>query len=173
MMRNEIATGGKPQSNELMVNGASSLVQIRLDAKKYPRIKNMSYGDVIKALAEIVGTAFMYSGRKSDGQDIAFIATSLYQELMTDEQELGMASLTIAEIGRCVKRSVMGQGQEMFGISVASLYKIIAEYCKGEGHLVCKEIEKMSLDQRMQELKQSAVGALIDAAAGQMVKSHK
>lgn len=173
MMRNEIVNNGRSPQNEVMVSGSVSLVQIRLDQKNYPRIKNMPYQQVIKDLAGVVGTAFMYTGRYANEQDVAFIATNLYQELMSDEQGLGTSNISIAEIGRCIKRSVLGQGKEMFGISVASLYTIIADYCKGEGHIACKEIEKMSQDQRMQELKQSAVGALIDAAADQMVKLHK
>lgn len=150
-----------------------SVIQMRLNPTQYPRIKNMPYQDAVKQLAGVVGTAFMYTGRSSNEQDIAFIATNLYNEIMMDEENIGMRNISIAEIGRCVKRSVLGQGKEMFGISVASLYAIVADYCKGEGHLACKEIERMDWEQRQKALKSSSVGVLLDVAAGAMVKQAK
>ena len=172
-MRNELVNNGRSPQNEVMVSGSVSVVQMRMDQRTYPRLKNVPYETAIKELVKIVGNAFMFSGRNATEHDVAFIATNLYQELMSDEQNLGMMNISLAEIGRCVKKAIFGQGKEMFGISVASLYIIIADYCKGEGHMAEKQIEEMSKVRRMQELKASSVGALIDSYAGQMVKSNR
>lgn len=161
----------KEQTTKQVVS--PSVIQMRLNTKQYPRIKSLPYQDAVKQLAALVGTAFMYTGRPSKEEDIAFIATNLYNEIMMDEENIGMRNISIAEIGRCIKRSVLGQGKEMFGISVASLYAIVADYCKGEGHLACKEIERMDWEQRQRALKSSSVGVLLDVAAGALVKQSK
>lgn len=172
MMRNEIANNGITQRNEVIITGCTPVVQIRLDRNRYPHIANLPYQEVISGLIEIIGMAYSYTGRSCNDDDVVKMATYLYQELMLDEQNLGMKHISLAEIGRCVKKSVLGQGKEMFGISVSSLYSIIADYCKGEGHLACKEIERMTKAQRMAVLKQSAVGVLIDSVADLMANQN-
>lgn len=131
--------------NELVIKDTSTLtpVEIRMDQESFPRLKNIPSEKAVNSLALIVGKAFMYTGRYANDADIAFIATNLYNELLEDERQLGMKEITIEEIWRCIKRSVLGQGsKEMFGISVASLYAIIAEYCKGEGHMASIEASR-------------------------------
>lgn len=150
-----------------------TLVQVRLNQERYPRLKNIPMPDAIKGLASIVTTAYMYSGRMANEKDIYFIATALHKEMMLDEDNLGMPNISLEEIGRAIKKAVLGQGREMYGISVASLYSTVADYCKGEGLATVREIAKMNEEQRMRELKESALGALIETGARALLQNSK
>ena len=79
---------------------------------------------------------------------------------------------SLAEIQVVVKRAVLG-GSEMFGISVASLYKVIMDYVKGEGHLNQKKIEEMRRSATDRAVKASASSPMIQAYSGQFIRNHK
>lgn len=122
-------------SNEI-VNynpGQASLLEMRADFNRFPRIKTMPREQVVMGMAKIVSQAFLYRGQAADPTNIQFISSALVQELLEDDK-FGSGNLSLAEIQVVVKRAVLG-GSELFGISVASLYKVIIEFVKGEGHL--------------------------------------
>ena len=83
-----------------------------------------------------------------------------------------MVQDTLAEIQVIVKRAILG-GSEMFGISVASLYKVIMEFVKGEGHRNQQQV----LEQRKKEteriLKESALAPMLKAYAGEFIRNNK
>lgn len=151
--------------------GRASLLEMRADVNRFPRIKTMPREQVVMGMAKIVSQAFLYRGQAADPTNIQFISSALVQELLEDDK-FGSGYLSLAEIQVVVKRAVLG-GSELFGISVASLYKVIIEFVKGEGHLNQKMIQERKQKEQEQAFKASPVSAMFQAAAVNFIKNHK
>ena len=164
-MSNEITT-----THPALVNfnpRRSTLLEMRQHPELFPRIKTLPREQAVFEMSKIVSQAFLYRGQAADPTNIQFIASALVQELL-DDDKFGASSLSLAEIQVVVKRAVLG-GSEMFGISVASLYKVIMEFVKGEGHRNQKQV-----DQLKASTSQSHPGnVMLQAAAAGFTKNHK
>lgn len=168
-MNNELTT----QENSL-VNynpGRASLLEMRADSDRFPRIKTMPRERVVDGLTRIVSQAFLYRGQAADPTNIQFISSALVTELMSDDK-YGASCLSLAEIQVVVKRAVLG-GSEMFGISVASLYKVIMDFVKGEGHLNQKKVEEMKRQEQDKRFLESPVSAMLQSYTGEFNRNHK
>lgn len=108
-----------------------SLVDIRKDFNTFPRLNTIPRELALPQMCKVVTMAFLYKGNQADKQNIEFIASALLDELLYDDTGYGTKFITFEEITRIVKRAVLST--EMFGVSVSNLYKVIVEYCKGEG----------------------------------------
>ena len=160
-------------SNEI-VNynpGRASLLEMRADATRFPRIKTMPREQVVFEMSKIVSQAFLYRGQAADLINIQFISSALVDELLEDDK-YGAGYLSLAEIQVVVKRAVLG-GSEMFGISVASLYKVIMEFVKGEGHLNQQKIWEARRKEKEKRLQASGLTPMLRAFTGEFVKNHK
>lgn len=151
--------------------GQASLLEMRADATRFPRINTMSREQAVSGLIRIVSQAFLYRGQAADPVNVQFISNALLNELLEDDK-YGAGYLSLAEIQVIVKRAILG-GSEMFGISVASLYKVIMEFIKGEGHRNQQQV----LEQRKKEteriLKESALAPMLKAYAGEFIRNNK
>ena len=151
--------------------GQASLLEMRADATRFPRINTMSREQAVSGLIRIVSQAFLYRGQAADPVNVQFISDALLNELLEDDK-YGAGYLSLAEIQVIVKRAILG-GSEMFGISVASLYKVIMEFVKGEGHLNQQQV----LEQRKKEteriLKESALAPMLKAYMGEFIRNNK
>ena len=151
--------------------GQASLLEMRADATRFPRIKTMPREQVVFEMSKIVTQAFLYRGQAADLTNIQFISSALVDELLEDDK-YGAGYLALAEIQVVVKRAVLG-GSEMFGISVASLDKVLMEFVKGEGHRNQQQV----LEQRKKEteriLKESALAPMLKAYAGEFIRNNK
>ena len=151
--------------------GQVSLLEMRADATRFPRINTMSREQAVSGLIRIVSQAFLYRGQAADPVNVQFISNALLNELLEDDK-YGAGYLSLAEIQVVVKRAVLG-GSEMFGISVASLYKVIMEFVKGEGHRNQQQV----LEQRKKEteriLKESALAPMLQAYTGEFIRNNK
>ena len=151
--------------------GQASLLEMRADATRFPRINTMSREQAVSGLIRIVSQAFLYRGQAADPVNVQFISNALLNELLEDDK-YGAGYLSLAEIQVIVKRAILG-GSEMFGISVASLYKVIMEFVKGEGHLNQQQV----LEQRKKEteriLKESALAPMLKAYTGEFIRNNK
>ena len=132
-------------NNELTVYQQESgqeatFLAIRMDSRKYPRLCRMSREEAIGKMYRIVAQAFLYKGQAADQNNIQFISTALVDELLLEDR-WGAKYLSIEEIGMIVKSAVLGE-VEMFGISVASLYKVIIDWVKGEGTRIQEKANK-------------------------------
>lgn len=152
------------------MRNTTDLIEIRMYANKYPRISYYSKEQQFEMLYQIILAAHLYRGQKADEQNIAFIAHELLTEITLDYDGLGLSYLTFEEIGRAIKRAVLGQGREMFGISVSSLYQVIVDYARGEGHTAQEAAYKIMKKKKEALFKQSALAPMVDAMAGAMVK---
>ena len=61
----------------------------------------------------------------------------------------------------------------MYGISVASLYKVIIEYVKGEGHKLQREVLERKRKTDQEQIKNSVIAPMLQAYAGQLLKNSK
>lgn len=151
--------------------GRASLLEMRADATRFPRIKTMPREQAIFEMSKIVSQAFLYRGQAADLTNIQFISSALVDELLEDDK-YGAGFLSLAEIQVVVKRAVLG-GSEMFGISVASLYKVIMEFVKGEGHRNQQQV----LEQRQKEieriLKEPALAPMLKSYTEEFIRNHK
>lgn len=165
-MSNEL-TPYKPQ------DGPLDLVAVRMDSKKYPRLKNLPAPVSISGLAQIITAALAYAGKSLPEEDVRYMAASLHTELMQDYDGVGTANIALDEVQYCIRRAILGLGPEMYGINVSSLYKVVCDYCLHEGRQAQETANSRSQAQRKAALKASAVGAMLDSYTGALItKSH-
>lgn len=160
-------------SSQLMTPASSqaSLLDMRADAKRFPRIGAFPREQAVFEMSKIVSQAFLYKGQSADPKNIQFISCSLVDELQADLDKLGTRNISFAEISRIVKRAVLQD--DMYGISVASLYKVIIEYVKGEGHKLQREVLERKRKTDQEQIKNSIVAPMLQAYAGQLLKNSK
>ena len=151
--------------------GQASLLEMRADATRFPRINTMSREQAVSGLIRIVSQAFLYRGQAADPVNVQFISNALLNELLEDDK-YGAGYLSLAEIQVIVKRAVLG-GSEMFGISVASLYKIIMEFVKGEGHRNQQQVLEHRRKEAERILKESAIAPMLQAYTGEFIRNNK
>ena len=168
-MNNEITTTNgqlmTPASNQV------SLLEMRMDEKRFPRIGAFPREQAVFEMSKIVSQAFLYKGQAADPKNIQFIACTIVDELQSDLDRLGTRNISFGEISRVVKRAVLQD--DMYGISVASLYKVIIEYIKGEGHRLQQEVSERKRKSEEEQIKNSVIAPMLQAYAGELLKHSK
>lgn len=154
-----------PASNQV------SLLEMRMDEKRFPRIGAFPRERAVFEVSKIVSQAFLYKGQAADPKNIQFISCALVDELQSDLDKLGTRHISFAEISRVVKRAVLQD--EMYGISVASLYKVIIEYIKGEGHRLQQEVSERKRKSEQEQIKNSIIAPMLQAYTGELLKHSK
>ena len=154
-----------PASNQV------SLLEMRMDAKRFPRIGAFPREQAVFEMSKIVSQAFLYKGQAADPKNIQFISCALVDELQSDLDRLGTKHISFGEISRVVKRAVLQD--DMYGISVASLYKVIIEYIKGEGHRLQQEVSERKRKSEQEQIKNSVIAPMLQAYAGELLKHSK
>ena len=129
------------QQNALTVIPPSSVsyLDIRRDADRYPRLASVPREVAASAMEQIVFRAFFNNAgtqlRDDDAVSrVQLIATELLDLILEDYEGLGTKHLSFAEVGRVIRTASVSAKREMYGVSVSSLYRAIADYCLGEGH---------------------------------------
>lgn len=144
--------------------GNASLLEMRADSDRFPRIKTMPREQAVLGMSKIVTQAFLYRGQAADPTNIQFISSALVQEILEDTN--GAYNLSLAEIQVIVKRAVLNT--DMMGINVSSLYKVIIAFVKGEGR------ENQSRVDALRRVKPNPGGmAMLQAATGEFIRNHK
>ena len=168
-MNNEITT----TNGQLMTSASNqvSLLEMRMDEKRFPRIGAFPREQAVFEMSKIVSQAFLYRGQAADPKNIQFISCALVDELQSDLDKLGTRHISFAEISRVVKRAVLQD--DMYGISVASLYKVIIEYIKGEGHRLQQEVSERKRKSEQEQIKNSVIATMLQAYAGELLKHSK
>ena len=149
-------------SNNVLLPGDATPVQMRMDAKRFPRVNSMTRDAAIENMYDIVVSAALYKGNRLDEAEIRFTATALVDEILCDKS-FGLAYISFAEIRRAVRRAVLET--EMYGVNVASLYRAIVAYAKGEG-------TQATLAAQQRSARPSSPQIALDAAAAELVKTH-
>lgn len=166
-MTNNELTPYKPHEGPL------DLVAVRMDSKTYPRLKNLPAEYSVYGIVQIIGAALAYTGKVADQEEIKRWAVSLHAELLRDTDGIGTANLTLDELQHCIRRAVLGFGPELYGINVASLYKVASAYCTGEGRQAQEDANRRHAMQRRRAIEQSAAGPVLDRYAKIITENAK
>ena len=152
----------------IVPTGQATLVDIRTDSKTFPRLHTYDRAEAVGQMNIILLMAFQYRGQQADAYTINQMSNSLIELLLEDEYSLGMKYLTFEEIKRIVRKAALGQGKEMYGISVSSIFQALADYCKGEGKMASQQA-RVILEQK-RELARAIVAPMIDSYANTLIK---
>lgn len=167
-MNNELIT----TDNALAVqnNAQVTLLDIRKDPKRFPRIGTYPREQAVFEMSKIVSQAFLYKGQAADPTNIQFISCSLVDELQADLEKMGTKNISFEEISRIVKRAILND--DMY-LSVSSFYKVIMTYINGEGHQLQKQVIAEREKADWEQIKKSPVYQMLTASAAEMVKQCK
>lgn len=146
----------------------ATLVDIRTDNKRFPRLYTYKREDAIAQMNMVIMMAFQFRGQHADVQTIMQMSATLIEILNEDEYGIGTKYLTMEEIKRVIKRAALGQGKEMYGISVSSLFQALADYCRGEGRMADQQAKEVVAKRR--DLKNSIIAPMIESMAQLMGK---
>ena len=146
----------------------ATLVDIRTDNRRFPRLHTYRREDAIAQMNMIIMMAFQFRGQQADTLTIVQMSSSLIDILNDDEFGIGTKFLSFEEIKRVVRKAALGQGKEMYGISVSSLFQALADYCKGEGNMAQKQATEIAAHQR--ETKDAIMASMIQGYSEQMLK---
>ena len=158
-------------NNLTTIPAKATLVEIRTDNVKYPRLHTYRREDAISQMNMIIMMAFQYRGQQADVQTIMQMSASLIDILLEDEYGIGTKYLSFEEIKRVIRRASLGQGREMYGISVSSLFQALADYCRGEGRSADKEAKEVVA--RRREVKNSIIAPMIQGRVEEMLNHSK
>ena len=120
-------------------NMAVDLLEVRRHPETYPRIGTTQFPDAVSKMREIVYASFLYRNQDTTPETINFMASALVKEILADT-ELGLKYLSWVEIGRAIRKAVLGAGSEFYGVSVSTLYKALVDYAKNEGHEISRQL---------------------------------
>ena len=146
----------------------ATLVDIRTDNKRFPRLYTYKREEAMPQMNMIIMMAFQFRGQQADTLTIVQMSSSLIDILNDDEFGIGTKFLSFEEIKRVVRKAALGQGKEMYGISVSSLFQALAEYCKGEGRMANTQAREIAAKQR--ETKDAIMASMIQGYSEQMLK---
>ena len=146
----------------------ATLVDIRTDNRRFPRLHSYQREEAIMQMNMIIMMAFQFRGQQADAQTIIQLSSSLIDILNEDEYGIGTKYLSFEEIKRVVRKAALGQGKEMYGISVSSLFQALADYCKGEGNMAQKQATEIAAHQR--ETKDAIMASMIQGYSEKMLK---
>ena len=158
-------------NNLTTIPAKATLVEIRTDSKAFPRLYTYRREDAINQMNMIVMMAFQYRGQQADAQTIIQMSSSLIDILNDDEFGIGTKFLSFEEIKRVVRKAALGQGKEMYGISVSSLFQALADYCKGEGRMADQQAKEVVARQR--DLRNSIIAPMIEGHIQEMLNHSK
>lgn len=166
-MNNDLAT---MQGGQLTTPEEVTLLDMRVDSQRFPRVGSYGREEAVVEMSKIVSKAFLYRGNSADPTNIRFVSATLTDELLADLDHIGTRNISFAEIDRIVRKAVLTQ--DMFGVSVASLYRVIHDYIIGEGHRLDKEADKRRTDALVEEYERM-FSPMMTSYAGAMVKNMK
>ena len=149
----------------------ATLVDIRTDNKRFPRLHTYRREDAIAQMNMIIMMAFQYRGQQADTQTIILMSSSLIDILNEDEYGIGTKYLSFEEIKRVIRKAALGQSKEMYGISVSSLFQALADYCKGEGRMANNQAREIASQQR--EMRNSIIAPMIQGRIEEMLNNSK
>lgn len=144
-----------------------SLLEVRADSKTYPRIKDIPFSEAVEKVKAIILTAYIMKGQKPEGEDIERMAAILVSELV-ERNDYGTMYITLHEIHYAIRKGLLDPSQEVYGISVVSLFKLIAHFAKTEGRA-----NQDAVMARRRTAVPKEIGEAIDKASKIMIENIK
>lgn len=149
----------------------ATLVEIRTDNKRFPRLHTYRKEDAVSQMNMIIMMAFQLRGQQADVQTILQMSATLIDILNEDEYGIGTQYLSFEEIKRVIRRASLGQSREMYGISVSSLFQALADYCKGEGRMADKEAKEIVSRQR--DIRDAIIAPMLQGYSREVIQRSK
>lgn len=145
-----------------------TLVDIRMDSARFPRVKNLTGQSALIRLEQVVLMAYTYTGRPAPEDRCRMVAAALYSELMEDKKGIGTANITIEEVAHAIKTAILESEGDIY-INIAFLYKAVCNYALGEGQEAQESANNRRRAEREKALKATAAGAMLESYAGQIL----
>ncbi len=146
-----------------------SLLDIRSDESRYPRLKTYRRDDAIREMTKIVYAVLLYQGRTLSSEDIKVHASNAVDVILSDPAGVGSPEITFEEISRAlIKRASI----EDFWISGATINQTITQYCKTDGNKARID----AINQRRQIAQpgpKTTISALLEEFSKEMVNNNK
>lgn len=162
-------------NNEIVTytpNPAATLVEIRRDNERFPRLHSYPQEVAHKMMMAVVLKANELFGAKPEMQEVNQIAWDLYSELMNDVEGMRTYNLTFEEISRAIRKAATG-GAEFYGkVSFYFLYKCIMHYVKNEVMQANTQMLRLAETNRQQFYKEKTE-LIVGAAVTKMVEHSK
>lgn len=149
----------------------ATLVEIRTDNKRFPRLYTYPREEAVNQMNMIIVMAFQLRGQQADVPTILQMSATLIDILNEDEYAIGTKYLSFEEIKRVIRRASLGQGREMYGISVSSLFQALADYCKGEGKMADKQAKEIVLKQR--DIRNAIIAPMLQGYSQDIIQKSK
>lgn len=149
----------------------ATLIDIRTDNRRFPRLYTYRREEAVTQMNVIILMAFQLRGQHADVQTIMQMSSSLIDILNDDDYGIGTKYLSFEEIKRVVKKAALGQAREMYGLSVSSLFQVLADYCRGEGLMADKEARKIAFKRK--EIRESIIAPLLQGYSGEMLQKSR
>lgn len=146
------------------------LVEVRMDATRFPRVRSTEPSRAIDNLRELVVSALLFRGLEQDQATVDFIAANLYGCMAQEGREVGMLELSWYEVARVIRRAALDGS--LIGVSVSSLYGLLRDYCLNEGHDADAKAKAIRAERSAHKLTPGQQ-AYINAMAGAFEKAHK
>lgn len=161
--------------NELTIQEqpAISLVEIRADDKRFPRLHSYPQETAIKMMSMCVLRAAKYYDADLTMDSVNQIAFDLYTELMGDVEGLRTQNITFEEILRSIRKAATGQSVEYYGkVSFHFLYKVIMHYIRNEVMTANQQMLRLAETNR-QQLYTNKAALLTGGYARQMITNKQ
>lgn len=149
----------------------ATLVEIRTDNRAFPRLHTYRREEAVAQMNIILLMAFQFRGQQADVATITQMSASLTDILNEDEYGIGTKFLSFEEIKRVVRRSALGQGREMYGISVSSVYQALADYCRNEGRAANQEARQIA--EKKREMRMAVIAPMLQGYSEEITKKSE
>lgn len=144
--------------------------EMRSDPVRFPRLGAVPKEEAIYHVSKIVNDAFMYLGRAAEAGNVYYISKHLVEELLADEENLHTRLVSFAEIAKTIKRKIMTQ--EVYALSVSSLYRMVMDYVRTEGSMIQEELDREALARRKEEMRNSIIAPMLKTYAGKLIENN-
>lgn len=148
-----------------------TLVEIRCDKLRYPRLVRVPRELAEGQIRECIMQGAMLRGQEMAPETLRFAASALLDELLRDEEGIGLKYITIEEIRREIKAAALGSRGELYGINVSSLYRVLRDYALGAGHEAEETVRRCSRAALEQAMAETPAGIAITTAAGALANA--
>lgn len=163
----------KPLAAPVPASPGVDLVTIRLDQLRFPRLYKLEKETAVAQIVPILAQALTYRGQQATDDFTALTAATLYELLVADEDQLGLKFITMEEIRREVTAAALGSRGELYGVNVASLYRVLKDYALGAGHAAQKEAARRRRVAYENALSSGTAGCIIGAGAAAIAAHSK
>ena len=150
---------------------APTLVEIRCDKLRYPRLERIPREVAEGQIRECIMQGAMLRGQEMEPETLRFAASALLDELLRDEEGIGLKYITIEEIRREIKAAALGCRGDLYGINVSSLYRVLRDYALGEGHEAEETARRRSRAALQRAMTETPVGIAVTAGAGEILNA--